>query len=397
MLILVLNSGSSSLKLQLIASKNWKCLYKGHIDGIGLKSCKYKWQTINNPGQIKTKAKTHSQAFKIGIDHLLQSQTIKSLNQIKAIGHRVVHGGEKYFKPTRITPQVIKKIKKLEELAPLHNPPNLEGILASRKLLPKTPDIAIFDTGFHHTIPEKAFLYALPYKWYKKYKIRRYGFHGTSHKYVSQQALKHLKKAKNIITCHLGNGSSITAIKNGKSIDTSMGFTPLEGVPMGTRTGDFDPAVIYYLTDQKRLKLAEIEEILTHSSGLLGLSEISSDVRKLRDAWFKEKNKKAKRALDVFCYRIAKYIASYTATLGGLDALVFTAGIGENAWYVRKWICDYFPEIKLNHAKNKKTDLSNPKIPKTTHEISTKESKVKVLVIPTNEELQIAKEVYKMI
>jgi len=384
MKILVINSGSSSLKLQLLDSKKWKVLYKGHIDGIGLPLCEYKSSHGNEDCK---QIKSHHTAFKFGTSRLLKSRVIEDLSEIEAVGHRVVHGGEKFWQATKITPKVLETIKKLIPLAPLHNPPNLEGIKASKKLLPKAPDVAIFDTAFHHTIPEKAYLYGLPLKLYKKHGIRRYGFHGTSHKYVANQARKY-KKARGIITCHLGNGASIAAIRNGKVIDTSMGFTPLEGVMMGTRSGDFDPAIIFHLL-KNGMTQHQIYDMLNHESGMKGIFG-KSDVRQLRDAWFKKKDKKAKLAFDMYCYRIAKYIGSYLVALGQLDTLVFTGGIGENAWYVRKWICDYL-KIDINDRKNKKTEFPNQKTVKISR------GKPVVLVIPTNEELQIAKETYEIV
>lgn len=393
MKLLILNSGSSSLKFQLIETSNWHTLYQGHIDGLGLSSCQYIAKYDGQKTAKKITCKTHTEALKNGLTELKKNGAINSLNDITAIGHRVVHGGEKYYKPTIVTKAVVSEIKKLNILAPLHNPANLEGILACQKLLPKLPNVAIFDTAFHHTIPETAYLYGLPYSFYKKSGIRRYGFHGTSHQYVDEQAIHYLQSKKQphekLITCHLGNGCSITAIKNGRSIDTSMGFTPLEGLLMGTRSGDLDPGITYFLHQNKNLSPAEINNLLNQKSGLLGLSELNSDVRELRDAWFNKKNLAAKRALDIFCYRLAKYIGGYLTVLGGLDALIFTAGIGENAWYIRQWVCDYlkFLNLKLDNQKNKTNQF----------DISSAKSAIKTLVIPTNEEMQIAKETAKII
>jgi len=387
MLLLTINSGSSSLRFQLIESKKWKVLYKGHIDGIGLTLCKYR---SSHGSEDCKQIKTHHAAFKFGINHMQKSGIIKDLTGIKAVGHRVVHGGEKYKDAVKITPKVMETIKNLSSLAPLHNPPNLEGIKASRKLLPKAHNIAVFDTAFHNTIEKKAYLYGLPLELYKKYGIRRYGFHGTSHKYITNEARKYLgaKKSKHLITCHLGNGASITAVKNGKSIDTSMGFTPLEGIMMGTRTGDFDPAIIFHLL-KKGMKSNKIYDMLNNESGLKGIYG-KSDVRELRDGWFKKKDKKAKLALDMYCYRIAKYIGAYLVALGQLDGLIFTGGVGENAWYVRKWVCEYLG-ININDRKNKQTEFPNKKTVKISR------GKPAVLVIPTNEELQIAKETYEIL
>lgn len=366
MKILVINAGSSSLKLQLLDStKQFTCLHRDIIERIGFK------------GSIKN----HTQALKIAVQGLIQKRILTSLQEIDAVGHRVVHGGEKYKSPVNITPGVIRQIKKLCKLAPLHNPPNLESIIACRKLLKKTPQVAVFDTAFHHTLPEKAYLYALPYEYYKRYGVRRYGFHGTSHAYVTRETNKLLgKKKSKIITCHLGNGSSVTAVLNGKSIDTSMGFTPLEGLPMGTRSGDLDPAIVFKLMELLHLSTSQIDEILNKSSGLKGISGLSADIRDLRKNY--KSNRRAKLALDILAYRTAKYIGAYTAALNGLDALTFTAGIGQNAYYLRQQICNHlqYLKLKLNPQKNKNN----------AREISAKTSKVKVYVIPTNEEKAIA-------
>lgn len=299
----------------------------------------------------------------------MSKKIVKNLSEINALGHRVVHGGDQFTKPTKIAPKIIAAIRKLSHLAPLHNPPNLACILACKKLFPKIPQVAVFDTAFHQTMPEKAYLYGLPFALAKKFHIRRYGFHGTSHQYVFEQARRKLgaKKTRRVITCHLGNGCSITAILDEKVIDTSMGFTPLEGIPMGTRSGDMDPAIIFYLME-KGFRAREIENMLNKKSGLLGISEISSDMRDLWKA-YRKGNKKARRALDWFVYRIAKYVGAYAVALGGLDCLVFTGGIGEHAWYLRKWIT-----AAIKH-------LGHPKI----------------LVIPTDEERKIAEETLKTI
>ncbi len=385
MKILVLNSGSSSLRYKFFESNGWKRLHKGHIDGIGLTKCP---------------AKNHHEALKIALNELKKAGLLAHPKEIKAVGHRVVHGGEKYHEPTLITKKVLKDLKNLSDLAPLHNPSNLEGVRACMKLLKKAKNIAVFDTAFHGTLPEHAYLYGLPYQLYKKHGIRKYGFHGTSHDYVSKEAIKHLKKNKKpagrIITCHIGNGVSLAAVKNGKSIDTSMGFTPLEGVMMGTRTGNFDPAIIFYLAEHLKMSLDDIDHLVNKKSGLKGLSGVSSDMRPL---WGILQNPKCrrykpvKRAFDVYAYRLAKAIASHTVALGGLDALVFTAGLGENAWYLRRDICKHLEHlgIKLDPRKNKTT------INGATGLIQASRTKVQVLVIPTNEELKIAKETAKSI
>lgn len=353
MKILVFNAGSSSLKFELFLAhgEKLKSLYKSNFDNHG------------------KPIRDFEASVKNALSELLKNHILKNLSEISAVGHRVVHGGEKYTKPTKITTVVISEIKKLCKLAPLHNPPNLACILAAKKLLPFASQIAVFDTAFHQTMQEKAYLYGLPYSFYKKFGVRRYGFHGTSHQYVFEQAQKRLglPATRKTITCHLGNGCSIAAILNGKVIDTSMGFTPLEGVPMGTRSGDIDPAIIFYLMENG-LSATEIKILLNEKSGLLGVSEISGDVR---DLWakYQKKNPAAIRTLEWFAYRIAKYIGAYSAALGGLDCVVFTGGIGENAWYLRKWILAYLKGFPKN----------------------------RVLVIPTDEELKIAEETIKII
>jgi acetate kinase len=392
MKILIVNTGSSSLKFQLIDSAdNFKELFYGIVDGIGKKNCfiDAKIECKGKRIHYSKKIKTHEKGLFEAIGIMLKNKVISSLKDIKAIGHRVVHGGEKYNKAVIITGDVKKVIKELIELAPLHNPANLEGILACQKLLPGIKNIAVFDTAFHQTLPEKAFRYAIPKEYYNKYKIRRYGFHGTSHQYVSEQTYKLLKNKKaKIITCHLGNGSSLSAVENGKCIDTSMGFTPLEGVVMGTRSGTIDPAIILYLIKKNKLTTEEIDEILNYKSGILAISGISSDVR---DIWAKaqRKNKNALFTLEYLAYNIAKQIGAYAAAMNGIDAITFTAGIGENAWYLREGICSYlnFLGLKLESKNNKACKIK----------ISSDQSKVKVFVIPTNEGRKIAEEVINIV
>ncbi|MBI5753640.1 acetate kinase [Candidatus Peregrinibacteria bacterium] len=363
MKILVINSGSSSIKSTLfsITGKSPIPLAKGLIDGIGLKSCKFNSKTCH--------IKHHEQGVKLILENLLKTKKIASFNEIAAVGHRVVHGAEKYTKSTIINNKILQEITKLSSLAPLHNPANLASIHACQKLLPKTKQIAVFDTAFHQTMPEKAYLYAIPEIFYKKYQIRRYGFHGTSHKYVTNEALKILKKSSpslkspKIISCHLGNGSSITASISGKCIDTSMGFTPMEGLPMGTRSGSIDPGIILHLANKLKITPQKIDEILNHKSGLLALSQVSSDMRDIHQACQKN-NKKALVAIEILAYQIAKTCGAFAAALQGIDALVFTGGIGEHAFYVRDKVLAY---LKFLHLKN-------------------------VFVIPTNEEKQIAME-----
>jgi acetate kinase len=373
MRILVINSGSSSLKYELfiVSGKKIKSLFEGLIDRIGFSS----------------EIKNHHEALKIALKSLLDQKIIKSLQEIDAIGHRVVHGG-KINKPCIITPSLKKEIKRLINLAPLHNPANLATIEACENALKDKPHVAIFDTAFHQTMEETAYLYAIPQEYFKKYGIRRYGFHGTSHLYVSKQAVKLLKKKNaKIITCHLGNGCSVTAIKNGKSVDTSMGFTPLEGLPMGTRCGDIDPAVVYKIMEIKKMDHAQIDHLLNKESGLKALSGFSHD---MRDIWKKSRNnQRAKLALNYLAYKTAKYIASYTAALGGLDAIVFTAGMGEKAFYLRKLICD-----KLKHLG---VTIDNKRNQHGQTTISKAKSKVKIYIIPTDEEKEIAQQTYEVL
>jgi len=392
MKILVLNFGSSSLKFQLFEIKEKEdVLLKGIADNIGLNNSFIKCEIKGNVKIIREKIKDHKNALKNVLGIILANNIISSFDEIKAIGHRAVHGGEEFKKTVLIDNKVMKKIDELSNLAPLHNPANLVGMKVCKELLPNIKQVAVFDTGFHGNMPEKAFVYGIPYTYYKKYGIRRYGFHGTSHHYVSKKAAdilnKNYKKLK-IITCHLGNGSSIAAIKNGKSIDTSMGFTPLEGVVMGTRCGDIDPAVILFLMKKEKLSVREIDDILNKKSGLLGISGISPDVRVL---WASEKkgNKRAGLTLDILGYRVAKYIGAYAAAMNGVDVIVFTAGIGENAFYVRERILKHFEYLGLRIDKRK--NKNNETI------ISADNSKIKAMVIPTNEELQIAMETFELV
>ncbi|MBU0981630.1 acetate kinase [Patescibacteria group bacterium] len=382
MYTLVLNAGSSSLRYTLFNSTN-KPIYKGHVDAIGLKNCHFRRYLDNGIEKTsKMFAKNHEEAISYALKRLISDKAIQDLKEIKKVGHRVVHGGEEFTKPTLLISSVIKKLKKLSELAPLHNPANVAAVLASRSLLPKAKHYAVFDTAFHSTLPQKAFLYGLPFRLYKKEHIRRYGFHGTSHNYVAKQAARLLKKpSAKLITCHLGNGVSLTAVKNGKSVDTSMGFTPLEGPIMGTRSGTIDPAIIFHLA--KKRPLEKIHHLLEKESGFLGMSEISSDIRKLRA------NPKAAgttRTYDLLSYQLAKLICSYFAPLGGLpDAIVFTAGIGEHAFYIRKLVCEYLRPFGVNISEKANKDNST--------EISTQSSKIRILIIKTDEELEIAKSI----
>jgi acetate kinase len=396
MKVLVINSGSSSIKYQLFDMTDESVLAKGLVERIGIPD-----SIINHYPSGKEPVITHQDipnhrvGIKLMMDALLHPEygIIKDVLEISAVGHRVVHGGEKFSGSVLLTDEVMDALKECIELAPLHNPPNILGIEVCKELMPGVPQIGVFDTAFHQTIPECAYLYGIPYKFYKKYKVRRYGFHGTSHKYVAQKAADILEKPLEdlkIITCHLGNGSSITAVKNGISVDTSLGFGTVAGIVMGTRCGDVDPAVIPFLMDKEKLSIEEINKIIYKESGLIGLSEgISSDNRDLGKK-AKQGDERAIRALSILDYGIKKYIGAYAAAMGGVDVVVFTAGIGENAWKVRKGACEglEFLGIKIDPEKNNSS--SKEAI------ISEDDSKVKVMVIPTNEEWMIAKDTAKI-
>ena len=394
--VLVINCGSSSLKFQLINSESEEVLAKGLCERIGIDG-RLTYQPEGGEKEISDKAMpTHTEAIQFVIDALTNEKTgvVKSLDEIGAVGHRVVHGGEKFANSVVITDEVVKAIEECNDLAPLHNPANLIGISACQKLMPGTPMVAVFDTAFHQTMPEKAYLYGLPYEYYEKYAVRRYGFHGTSHSFVSKHAAQFLGldlDNSKIIVAHLGNGASISAVLNGKCVDTSMGLTPLEGLVMGTRSGDMDPAIMEYIAKKEDLDIAGVMNVLNKKSGVLGLSKnLSSDFRDLEEG-MNNGNKYAKAAMEVFCYRVAKYIGSYVAAMNGVDAIAFTAGIGENAGTVRKMVVSYlgYLGIALDEEANKKRgeDLV----------ISTADSKVKVAVIPTNEELAIARETVALV
>lgn len=387
MKVLVLNSGSSSIKYQFFDTEKKIALAKGLVDRIGMAGAvlshqRYDGNNIKIAGEILD----HQIAVEYVLGVMLSKNhgVIDDKKDIDAVGHRVVHGGETFSGSVFITDEVVKVLQDNIELAPLHNPPNIKGIQACQRILPDTPQCGVFDTAFHSHMPPKSYLYGIPYELYKKYKIRRYGFHGTSHLYVSQRATdllgKDIKDLK-IITAHLGNGCSITAVKNGQSIDTSMGFTPLEGLLMGTRSGDLDPSLILYIMAKEGLTVGEANTLLNKHSGLIGISGESSDMREILTA-VKDNQQRAKWAFEIFCYRIKKYIGAYASAMGGLDALVFTGGIGENSKEVREEVCKEmeFLGIHLDDLKNQSSD-----------EIISKEnSKVTVMRIPTNEELVIA-------
>jgi acetate kinase len=394
MKVLVINAGSSSIKYQLFEMPAEKVLAKGLLEKIGEESSKLTHIFDSKEHKIQTKAADHSAGMKLILDTLVGPQTgvIKDISEIKAVGHRVVHGGEEFTGSVVINDKVIASIEKFADLAPLHNPPNLTGIKAAQKGLPAATQVACFDTAFHTTIPQTAYIYALPYEIYEKYRVRRYGFHGTSHRYVARRCAALMGKHKydvNVITCHLGNGCSITAVKNGKSIDTSMGLTPLEGLVMGTRSGDFDPAILFYLAD-KGYTIEQLNDMCNKKSGLLGISGVSNDMRNLSLA-AQAGNERARLAFDIFCYRIKKYIGTYTAVLGRLDAIIFTGGIGENNPDIRAQVCSELTQIGvsidpvLNIEANHAEGL-----------ITSPDSRVKVFVIPTNEELAIAQDTFTL-
>ncbi len=388
MQVLILNSGSSSIKFQLFSMPNETIICSGLIERIGFDDAIFKFKTANKTIALETSILNHKIGLNLLAEQLLDKKTgvIKSANDISIVGHRVVHGGKHFSDTTEITTRVKEKIKALSSLAPLHNPANLQGIEVAEDIFPNAKQVAVFDTAFHQSIPEHAYRYAIPNTFANTHKIRLYGFHGTSHKYVSEKAIEYLgKKDSKIITIHLGNGCSMTAIKNGKSIDHSLGFSPVSGLVMGTRSGDIDPAIIFYLAKKQNLSLNEINNLLQKESGMLGLTGFS-DLRDIENE-AKNGNINCQLALQINTYRIKKYIGSYTAILNGLDAIVFTAGIGENSELMRKMICEDldFLGIQLDDEKNKlKSKSINP--------INNDNSKVKILVIPTNEELEIAKQ-----
>jgi len=393
--ILIINAGSSSLKYQLINTDDETVIAKGNAERIGIdNSLLTHTPAGKDPVKIQTDMKDHTEAVQLVLNALLDPDhgVIRSMNEIDAVGHRVVHGGESFASSVVIDDDVIEAIEANTHLAPLHNPANMMGIRACRKVMPDVPMVAVFDTAFHQTMPPEAYIYAIPYEAYEKYGYRRYGFHGTSHKFVSMRAAQLLDKPYDklrIITCHLGNGSSITAVKYGKSVDTSMGLTPLEGLPMGTRSGSIDPAIVYFLMEQEGMDIRGIEEYLNKKSGVLGISGVSSDFRDLLEA-SESGNKRAKLAMDAVAYKVKSYIGAYAAIMGGVDCVVFTAGVGENNPALRADACsgleflgiEIDPEVNANAMGRKGFE----------GHISKKGSKVDVLVVPTNEELMIARE-----
>lgn len=397
MKILVINAGSSSLKYQLIDMDTEQVMAKGLCERIGIDGHLKHTPLVGDKPVFDEDISlpTHSEAIAAVIDKLTSEKygVVKSMKEIDAVGHRVVHGGEKFAKSVLINDEVLKAIDECTPFAPLHNPANIVGIKACKEVIGDVPMVAVFDTAFHQTMPNKAFTYAIPYEFYEKEGIRRYGFHGTSHRYVSQRCAELMGKPVEdlkIISCHMGNGSSICAIDGGKSVDTSMGFTPLVGLPMGTRCGDLDPGIIQFIMHTHDKNIDEVLNLLNKKSGVLGVSGVSSDFRDLDNA-AEEGNEKAQLALDLFHYNVAKVIGSYAAAMNGVDAIIFTAGVGENSAATRKAICDYlgFLGIKIDDEANKKRGQDVM--------ISTPDSKVKVFVIPTNEELVIARDTKELV
>lgn len=393
--VLVINCGSSSLKYQLINSDTEEVMAKGLCERIGIDG-RLTYQKSGLDKEItEAPMPTHKEAIQLVLHALVNEKTgaIKDLSEVNAVGHRIVHGGEEFESSAVITDEMLAAVEECNELAPLHNPANLIGINACKELMPGVPMVGVFDTAFHQTMPEKAYLYGLPYEYYEKYKVRRYGFHGTSHSYVSKHMAQFLGMDLNnskLIVAHLGNGASISAVKDGKCIDTSMGLTPLEGLVMGTRSGDIDPAIMEYIAKKENLDIDGVMEVLNKKSGVQGISGLSSDFRDLEDAMEKGDARSA-AAIEVFSYRVAKYIGAYVAALNGVDAIAFTAGVGENSPIVRTKVCEYlgYLGIALDEEANNQRGFDNV--------ISTPDSRVKVCVIPTNEELAIARETVALV
>src|SRR6056297_3399215 len=396
MRVLVINSGSSSLKYQILGMQDETLLCKGIVEKIGLEDSKVEQNCNGKEVKKNVEVKDHEEALKVVIDLITDEEygCIKNINEIQAVGHRVVHGGEDFASSVMIDDDVVKALEDNSNLAPLHNPANITGIKAAEKLLPGVPQVGVFDTAFHQTMPEKAFMYPLPYEMYKKYKIRRYGFHGTSHRYVCKKAGEMLNKRKRdlkIVSAHIGNGASIAAIDKAKVIDTSMGLTPLEGLVMGTRSGDIDPAIPLFLM-RNGFSEHDVDEMLNKKSGVYGLSDyVSSDMRDIRKAR-DEGNKLAEMALDVYIYRMAKYIGAYATAMKGFDVLIFTAGVAENTTEIRKRVCEYLTVfgVKIDDSKNEELNGGEGII-------STDDSKVTVMIVPTNEELMIARDTKKIV
>jgi len=391
--VLVVNCGSSTIKYKVYDAEGRELreLASGLLDKVEAEESMLIHRRCGEVSKLKLRAGSYREGLRAILKILTDEKhgVVRDLSEIRAVGHRVVHGGDSFFESTLVTKEVLEVIKQWSEMAPLHNPANIAGIEAAMSLMPGISQVAVFDTAFHQTMPIEAYLYAIPYELYERYKIRRYGFHGTSHRYVAQKAAEVLGvdlSGLKIVTCHLGAGCSITAVKEGKSIDTSMGFTPLEGLVMATRSGDIDPSIIFFLARKRGMSLEKIENLLNRESGLKGLSGISGDVRDLRRE-LEKGNERAEITLKVFAYRVKKYIGAYMAVMGGLDAIVFTAGIGENDWRMRESICEGLEALGVEIDKEKnRTESREPRI------ISRDSSKVKVLVVPTDEELAIALE-----
>lgn len=396
MKVLVINCGSSSLKYQLIDMSNESVLAIGLVERIGIDGSVLKHEIPGRDKEvIQQPMKDHKDALKLVLDALVNEEygAIKSMDEINAVGHRVVHAGEKFADSVVITDEVVKALEDCIELAPLHNPPNLIGINACREILPTVPMVAVFDTAFHQTMPESSYLYGIPYEYYKDYGVRRYGFHGTSHKYVSQRAAAMLEKDikdLKIITCHLGNGASVAAVDGGMVVDTSMGFTPLEGLIMGTRCGDMDPAIVTFLMKKLNLDADGINDVMNKKSGVFGISGVSSDFRDIEKA-AEEGNERAIVALETYYKRVKKYIGAYMAEMGGVDAIIFTAGLGENSIDAREIICSGLERLGIEIDKEANKVRGKEKL------VSSEASKVKVLCIPTNEELMIARDTMALV
>lgn len=391
MLVLVINCGSSSVKYNLIETETEQDVCKGMIERIGAVTSIIKHQPFDSKEIKDTKSITnHSEALQEIMQFLLnpESGVVKSPSDIKSVGHRVVHGGEMFKDSVLIDEKVLEAIEQAIDLAPLHNPPNLKGIQAAKQHLPDVPHVAVFDTAFHHSLPARAYLYGIPNRFYRRYKIRKYGFHGTSHYFVSRQYYKLIDKPvkdTKVITCHLGNGASLTAIDGGKSVETSMGFTPLSGIVMGTRCGDIDPSILFYLVEKEELPLSNLHALLNRHSGLLGLSGYAADMRDLITE-ADNGDRRCQQAIDVFCYKIKQHIGSYTAVMNGCDAVLFTAGIGENSALIRSKSVENLDYLGIKLDKKKNEQVKPGEITK----ISSDDSKIEVYVVPTNEELVIA-------
>lgn len=397
MKVLVINSGSSSIKYQLLDMDDEKVLCKGLLERVGIPGSILKHKKEGKKFSIEKPIANHDEGLKLLLETLTDSEkgVIENLDQINAIGHRVVHGGEKFTKSALVDDKVIQALEEHSYLAPLHNPPNIMGIKSAMKLLPGVPNVVVFDTSFHTTMPPHAYLYGLPLEYYRKFKIRRYGFHGTSHRYIANRTAELLSRPieeLKIISCHLGNGASLAAIKGGESVDTSMGFTPLEGLVMGTRSGDVDPSILVFLQEKENMAVEDVYNLLNKKSGMLGLSDgFSSDMRDIEDK-AEENEPVCRTALNTYEYRVAKYIGAYAAAMNGVDAIVFTAGVGENSPILREEICERYLGYLGVEIDNERNDIKGDE-----RIISTPQSKVSVLIVPTNEELMIARDTLEIV